>query len=269
MKNLMLVTGVLVLCLGLGCGSRGAGRGAVATLAAEEIPLIEQAEELGARIYVHDRLAAEATELLLSHGVNLAAADTRGWITEDRGEAFAVTFVTGDPDEWRSVSMVTFAEPEEPNIILVDRDLTATQSARFNARQRVLENIERACSDAYNTVVLPRADGEGWLAYALAATSDPNLILVGGHCRATVSADGLTVLEQRAFTKDCVVLKRPQNITPDVNVAAYTLAHVLDNRPTEIHVFLNLLYGKPLYVATADRRLWYIQDGKIELLKRL
>jgi hypothetical protein len=179
-----------------------------------------------------------------------------------------VTFVTGDPLQWRSACVVTFFDHGDPNIILVDRDLTETQSAMFNARQLALDSVEKPCSDVYSTIVLPRGDGPGWLAYALAETSDPNLVLVGGHYRATVSADGRTVLHCRSFTNSCLVLeKNPKGTPPGVELAAYTVSHLLDNTPTEIHVLLNLLYGKPLYVVTADRRFWYVDGGKIRLLK--
>lgn len=237
-------------------------------LASFEIPVVQQAEKLGRQIYEQDLYAAQATGLLFAHGVAAADVGALGWITESRPDGCVVTFVTGEPQQWRSACVVTFAQPAEPNIILVDKDLTETQAAMFSARQLVLESVERLCSDAYNTVVLPREGEPGWLAYALAATSDPNLILVGGHYRATVSADGRTVLEHRNFTKDCMVLKKPRAANPDIGVVAYTLAHVLDNTPTEVHVFLSLLYGKPLYVATADRRFWYIEGGKIRLLRR-
>ncbi len=266
MKIAFVSAGVLAFCLIAGCGRPVVKEEPI--VASSEIPVIERAELLGRQIYMQDLYAAQATALLLAHGLDLIDIGTLGWITESSRDGCAVTFVAGDPEQWRSVCVVTFAESAEPNIILVDRDLTETQSAMFNARQLALHSIEKSCSDAYNTVVLPRDDGPGWLGYALAATNDPNLILIGGHSRVTVSADGRTILERRSFTKDCMVLKTPQDVGPDVDVAAYTVGHVLDNTPTEVHVFLSLLYGKPLYVVTADRRFWYIEGGKIRILKR-
>lgn len=234
-----------------------------------DLAAVRWAEKIGREIYVQDLYAAQATSLLLAHGVDLAQAGTLGWITESGNEGTAVTFVAGDPQQWRSSCVVTFAEHADPNIILVDRDLTETQSAMFNARQFALDSVKHPCSDAYNTVVIPRDSGPGWLAYALAATNDPNLVLVGGHYRATVSVDGRTVLEHRHFADSCLVLqKNPKNVPPGTEVAAYTMNHFLDNTPTEIHVFLNLFYGKPLYVTTPNDRLWYIEDGTISLLKQ-
>ena len=266
MNGAMRIAGALVLCLVAGCNEHVMNSQACMT--SVDAALTMEAEELGREIHTHDQYAARATDLLLSRGVNLADAGTLGWITESRQNGCVVTYVTGDPQQWRSICVVAFTEHEEPNIILVDRDLTETQSAMFNARQLALDSVERPCSNAYNTVVLPRPGEPGWLAYALAATTDPNLILVGGHYRVTVSADGRTVLDRRAFSKSCLALPRdPKDIPPGAELAAYTVSHLLDNTPTEIHVFLNLLHGKPFYVATPKRRLWSIQDGKIRLLR--
>ncbi len=269
MTKAAVFAGLLTLFLGAGCHEQArTGKGTEVSVAAEEIPMLERTEALGRQVYLYDQCAARATNLALARGVDLAAMGTQGWITESRSDRCAVTFVTGDSEPWRSVCMVTFAGSEEPNIILIDKDLTEPQAAMFNARQLVLGIVENPCSDAYNTVVIPREGEPGWLAYALAAASDPNLLLVGGHYRATVSADGRTILEQRSFTKDCFVLKSRDDAGPDVDVVAYTLGHVHDDRPVEIHVFLNLLCGKPLYVVTADRRFWRIENGRIALLKQ-
>jgi hypothetical protein len=272
---------MFAIALVAGCHEQARNGGTEVSLAAGEITLLEKTEELGTRIYMHDQYAARATHLLFAHGVDLGELGTQGWITEERPDGCVVTFVAREPQPWRSVSVVTFAGAAEPNLILVDKDLTETQAAMFNARQLVLSVIEHPCSDGYNTVVIPQ-DGGGlpnakecvgdpgptWLAYALAATRDPNLFLVGGHYRATVSADGRTLLEKRRFTKDCSVLRSSEAAGGDVELAAYTLEPVPDDRPTEIHVFLNLLCGKPLYIVTADRRFWRIEGGKITLLKQ-
>lgn len=263
----MLISEIFVLCWIAGCGGHLVRE--EFSVAPSEIPAIQRAEELGRQIYVQDLYAAQATSLLLVHGVDPAEIGALGWITESRQDGAVVTFVTGDPQQWRSACVVTFTDRGDPNIILIDKDLAEMQSAMFHARQRALESVEESCSDAYNTVVIPRDGEPGWLAYALAATNDPNLILIGGHYRATVSTDGRTVLDRRRFADSCLVLqKNRKDTSPGAELAAYTVSHLLDNTPTEIHVFLNLLYGRPLYVVTPDRRFWYIEGGRIRLLER-
>lgn len=268
MKKTAIFAGVFVSILATGCHERVRTSDQVdVSLTSEDKPLIAETEELGRQIYLHDEYAARATGLVFSHGVDLTEMGTLGWITEGRPDGCVVTFVADEPEPWRSVCVVTFTQGEDTNIILVDKDLTETQAEMFDARQAVLGVVKNPCSAAYNTVVIPREGEPGWLAYALAATSDPNLVLVGGHYRATVSQDGRTILEQRSFAKGCLVLKNPDAAGPDGDISAYTVGPILDSRPTEIHVFLNLLCGKPLYVVAADRRFWCIRDGKIHLLK--
>jgi hypothetical protein len=83
-----------------------------------------------------------------------------------------------------------------------------------------------------------------------------------------VSADGRTMLEHRGFTKSFLDLpKRPKDMPPDADLAAYTVSHLLDNTPTEIHVFLNLQCRKTFYVTTSDQRVWCVEKGEIRLVK--
>jgi hypothetical protein len=252
-----------------GPGPRATSNIAEVALVGDEAALIERAERLGRAIYMHDKYAATATDVVEAHGVDLVKIGARGWITEARPDGYTVTFVAGGLPPWRSVCVVTFTGNEEPNAILTDGDLTETQSAMFRARQFAIESIERPRPGPYNTVVIPRDDAPGWLAYALAATTDPNIIVVGGHYRATVAPDGLTLLEHRGFTKSHLDLpRRPKDIPPDAELAGYTVSHLLDNTPTEIHVFLNLQCGKTFFVATPDERFWRIEKGKIRLVER-
>lgn len=267
MRKAAHVAGSLALVLICGCSKHVVRDDPCVTSA--EVSLLEWAEDVGRQIYAQDLYAVQAISLLFAHGVDPDRMDALGWITESREDGAVVTFVTGDPEQWRSACVVTFVERADPNIILIDRDLSETQSAMFNARQLALDSVENVCAEAYNTAVIQREGQPGWLAYTLAVTGDPNLILIGGHCRATVSADGRTLLERRCFSKDCLVLRRSSKGTPQVEVEAYAVGHIPDQTPTEIQVFLSLRYGKPLYVVTADRRLWHIEGAKIRLLRQL
>ena len=236
----------------------------------DEDAIIERAERLGRMLYIRDDAAAKATDLLISQGVDFIEADSKGWITECQEDSCIVTYVTGKPQQWQSFCVVEFKAGEDPNVYFSNKDLTETQSAMFEAKQRAFEAIDKPCSKAYNTVVIPRDDESGWLAYALAATTIPDALVVGGHYRVTVSEDGQTILVKRRFTKSCLVLStHPEDMPPDTKLAALTLTHLLDNTPTEIHVWLNLQCGLPLYVGTPDRRMWRIEDGSIQFVSRL
>ena len=45
------------------------------------------------------------------------------------------------------------------------------------------------------------------------------------------------------------------------------VTHLLDPYPTEIHVFLSLWMGKPLYVMTGPETVWIVDQGKIRRSK--
>jgi hypothetical protein len=45
------------------------------------------------------------------------------------------------------------------------------------------------------------------------------------------------------------------------------VTHLLDDIPTEAHVFWSLWAGKPMYVGTPDRRIWAIEGGRIRLAR--
>ena len=93
----------------------------------------------------------------------------------------------------------------EQFMAVIGRVMTAEERARFAARSTALLGITEACSQRYNTVVLrDPAGGEGWLVYALAATTEPGLIMVGGHYRFTISADGEEILRGERLSDSCL-----------------------------------------------------------------
>jgi hypothetical protein len=104
-------------------------------------------------------------------------------------------------------------------------------------------------------VVLPGAllGERGHLVYALAATIEPNEVVIGGHHRFLVSEDGNTVLKEQPLSKSCLTLERQGNID------WFTVSSLMPF-PNESHFFVSLLYRAPLYLAIG-RRLWEIDPG--------
>jgi len=88
----------------------------------------------------------------------------------------------------------------------------------------------------------------------LAATTNPKAVLLGGHHRLTISANGHEVLEKRAFSNTCLTLKK------DAAVAALYATHVLDPYPVETHVFASLLHHVPIYIGTENGM--FVVEGK-------
>src|SRR6266511_5467673 len=67
----------------------------------------------------------------------------------------------------------------------------ATTPARKRAKQAAMAALHgKLFNIRYDYIVLDDPDGSGFLVYALGRTNDPNEIVLAGHFRVTVSADG-------------------------------------------------------------------------------
>jgi hypothetical protein len=219
------------------------------------------AERRGRELYEHDQAAW--------HGTDAAKPASRrwrrrlvGWITVPRaeGERPLVRFLSEpEPSVYASrvdvVLGVTEAKLEEhdPAIPLPD-----DQQALARARALAIAERKRQCTPTLNSVVLRDAGGEIHV-YLLAATSDPDVIVLAGHDLARVSPDGRTVVAWRSFSNTCM------NGELKEDAVMQFVTHVLDPTPTEVHVFTSLNYRAPLAVGTS-RGIWMVDAGEIRML---
>lgn len=233
---------------------------------------IRWAETLGRALFAHDVATAHATDELAVRKILPKDRSIRGWVTEwveAPRDAIVVSFVSA---RGRQLEIRYRVVVPAGNVLPEFRAnkpaaaLTEFESRQYRARQTAIEHLKERCSDSYNTVVLPqdRAGNRIWLVYLLAATTDVNAVLVGGHQRFEISADGTTVEAQRAFAKTCLVLSKQ---TPQGRPASLMMTHLLDPTPTEIHVYLNRVHGLPLYLSTVTNgRLWRVDANGIATL---
>ncbi|HEV2867603.1 MAG TPA: hypothetical protein VGX37_13930, partial [Allosphingosinicella sp.] len=85
---------------------------------------------------------------------------------------------------------------------------------------------------------------------------------LGGHFRTTVSPDG-SVAETRGFTNACLEVELPA-VTPGQQPRPIGVTHLLDPMPTELHVLIATLSGRPLLVATGEpQRVWLVTADRI------
>jgi hypothetical protein len=113
----------------------------------------------------------------------------------------------------------------------------------------------------YDYVVLDDPDGSGFLVYALAASRNSDEIMLGGHGRVTVSADG-----EKAERVD--LLSRSLNVgskktPPGQQYAAAATSQLVSNKPVETFIYLSYLHRIPIAVSTPDKAVWMIANGKI------
>lgn len=236
----------------------------------EEQARIDWALGRGRLIYALDRAAWVTTDDLREHVRDPAAAGVRGWTVERDGSAFVVTYFTGERDaraalyrarveDNRVVSREVFAEGARPL-------LTAPQRRLADARRAVGLMSQRPCTNApFNAVVIPpeTADGPAEV-YALTGQTETGSYPFGGHFLGAISASG-ELVSQRAFTRSCL------NMQPQPRArgrpAALMVTHLLDPTPTEIHVFMSIWVGLPVYVGIAGR-VWEVTGERIRLIER-
>lgn len=243
--------------------------GATASYAADDAPPIRQfdiptIERLGREMYERDQLAWKATDILFTRHKKeeLAAQKQRGWIVDSYPDHAVVRFIR-ETDLGPMLSYdVTFTAGQvlnysEPQAAL----LSGEELAQYNARMTALKNVDRMCTENLNTIVLKDPKGDDWLVWAMAATTDPKLIVVGGHYRFSISSDGKTILQKDALSRNCQNFTREKGT--DGEQVQLVMTQVVSNIPVETYVFDTLSYGQALRVGTPDGKVWKIDDGKI------
>lgn len=220
-------------------------------------------ERRGFDLYVRDIAASRATNAAIAAlaGRERARGDIAGWIVVPYEQGFLVRFVTQTEQSVIDVSVDPFSAlapyvvENEPS-----KALSPRETAMWRARQLAIEEPIARCSDRYNTVVLPESDRDDsdWLVYLIAVAMDPTHFMVGGHHRIRVDATGGRVLEQFAFSRGCM---SPEY---EPRSAGFVVTHLVSSEPVETQVYLSLLHGMRLFVATTEpKQLWSIDKGLV------
>ena len=225
-----------------------------------DIPTIEK---LGRAMYEQDRLAWIATDVLFAERTEQGAAEdgVRGWITSRLEGHDAVRFVRDGEEGPELLYDVVFAGDGPPIFSTpADRTLTPQERAQYDARLLALDDIPSACSDQYNTVALSDPESDGWLVWAIAASLDPNAVLIGGHYRFTISPDGKQIRARDALSVSCLNLNQDGS---DERPVGSFMSHVVSLTPVETHSFASLNYKRVLHVGTRDGTAWRVAEGRI------
>ena len=219
---------------------------------------------LGQQIHRHDNAAWRATDLLFAQGLDLAEYESLGWVSTEEQDGILVTFVGEvDGDLVAIFDIRPDAQANERFRIVSGRPLTSGERARFAAISTAASQSLEGCSENYNTVVLKDPEADAWLVYLLAATTEPDVIVVGGHYRMTVSGDGSTLLRTDKLFRSCLRLpSRPQDLPQGTTPVALYMTHVVSESPVEPHVFLNLQFDVDFMIETPlNGATWFVSEG--------
>lgn len=226
-------------------------------------------EKLGKEIFEQDVRAALATDILMASHINLQKEGMVGWIYEQAGNVGLVRFIRQKDDKLEALADVKFLGSNQPVIeIPKDRSLTPFQFALHEARNTAAKNLTHPVTKRYNIVYLKDPQKDGFLVYLLAATTEPNTIVVGGHYRMTISKDGRTLIQSDKLFKNPMIINTDEANRPkDQTLAGLCVSTLMSDLPLETHVYLSLLHKQPFFVSTADQRIWKVENGSISAIE--
>ena len=234
---------------------------------AEEQQRLDWALQRGRLLFEIDRAAWVTTDDLTERVRDPAAAGVRGWTVERDGDGYVVTYYAGEGDARTAVyrGRVVNRRIVSREVFPVDArpPLTAAQRRLADAQGAIARMNLRACARSpFNAAVIPPETADGPIdVYALTPQTRTGHYPFGGHFRATLSPAG-EIVSQRAFTNSCLEMPTPPR---RARVEALAVTHLLDPIPTEIHVFLSIWTGMPIWVGTGER-VWAVRPDRIELV---
>ena len=165
---------------------------------------IETIAKLGQEIYQQDIIAARATDIVFKQQLDLSRFPIRGWIVTEDKRGPLVTFVGDYEGDYRAVFEVRPESHGKSRFRKVEGlALSKEKLSRFRARVTAEAQITSVCSNRYNSIVLKDPVSDSWLVYFLAATMESDSVLIGGHYRFTISADGQNVQNIDMLFRSC------------------------------------------------------------------
>jgi len=224
---------------------------------------LEQVAARGELIYRYDQAAAISTDEMLR--VLKEPAPIKGWIVEPARDDLLVTYYGLDGDKPFAIFKASVRDAKVVSSHLLterdDRSLSAIERQMAKADQAAKNLSLNKCIDArFNPVVLPPAADGTTIVYLLTPRVETGTYPVGGHYRVEVDGAGM-VVASRPFLNSCLTVP-----PPPPNAVAFFLTHLLDPQPTEIHVYLSLLMGKPIGVGTSQGN-WMVEGTHIRLVQ--
>jgi len=262
----------LGLLLVIGCASQAPPRSEGLPIPPALKPHVTRSFELGHELYLHDWMAARGTDALVEKLGSLDGRGLGGYLPLQEADAvgvplssWVVIFYTDEPLP-RIAYQVRLWESGEPSPVVEDFDPPKAADDGFlrliRARQAAIDSLALK-PQPLNPVVVPGEwfDEPGSIVYLIAATTRPNVAVLGQHFRVFVSEDGKTVRRVEPLSKS--ILEVP---FADDAVSIW-VTHLITDWPLETHVLASLICGKTLYVGTEDGAVWRVDGEAIALIR--
>ena len=138
-------------------------------------------------------------------------------------------------------------------------DRGASDAARKRAGETAAAALRGKLFDTrYDYFVLSDPDGKRLLVYALAVAKYTDQVVMAGHFRVTVSADGT-----KAERVDPLSKSLAHSGPMKTDALALYLIQLVSNKPVETLIYTSNLAKKPIYVRTPDGKTWVVGEGKM------
>ncbi len=213
-------------------------------------------------MYDQDQFAWNATDMMRAERGEgwMQTQGGRGWIVDPLPDRNVVRFVHNGASGPELFYDVTFpASGAAQSSLPPSPTLSPDELAQYKARMLALGGVKQPCSNRYNTVALKDPAGAGWLVWAMAATTDPNLMIIGGHYRFTISADGSIIRQADALSRSCIRFDKSRG----ANSVDQLMSHIVSTTPVETHIFASLAYRTTFYVGTPDGKTWLVDGAHV------
>ena len=234
---------------------------------------IREAQLQGALLQQEDFAVWVASNALVRSGLK-APATTTGWIArpqEAEARTWKVTFTGRDGTrEFAYADVIVDLTTPPPQVqfqghAAAGRPLDADELALAKARGDIAKRKGwMRCADDYNYSVGFRdaAKGREVFVRTLPARYDGKNFVFGGFSEFRYPA-GARKPKHFEQTQTCMDLTLPSE------GVGFMVTHRAGKTPSLFHVFLNLSYGKPVYVKTiSNGKMWKIQDGRVSVVDK-
>ncbi len=226
-----------------------------------------QIEAIGRELYETERRIDIALDLM-HENYDVEQMKIGAWVTEGKPNHLLVRFVRFSKGMAEAVLEAKFDDLLIPAFSQpTQKELSRGQENQLAARQVVEPNIQSPCSSRFESLVTQDPSGDGLLLYAIAMAADPHTVLLGGHYRFSLSANGAALHQTDALSTSCAKATLSDLQSTDGSKGIAVRANLSDT-PLETHVYLSLHYHVPLFVVTRDLKMWEIRNGHMRIIRK-
>ena len=224
-------------------------------------------EKLGQQLFRQDSIAARAEDLVAAQFPDKAGLPMKGWITELGPKGDTVYLIMEKDAKYALAFSVLFPLVDPP--VVTDRrgePLPESVALRWKARRTALAAANGKIDGGinYNFEVLGDPTAPGFLVYALVPSNNPREIVVAGHYRISVSADGSKVTKVDALSRG--YMKQERMGPAGEEIVGVSVSQLTSNIPVETFIYTSEVYRLPFYVVTGDRGFWKVESGRMTKL---